>query len=194
MNDRVLLLSVVGDPAYGAERILATLVHALPEDFSEHCLLLRPPGSSLARWAGRARVQHVDWTSPRDAAIYNLSTCFRAARKLRGQRIGLVHAWGARAFESAFLLGKLLGAGVCGTLHDHPQASFLSPLRRGMVRQLAPRLRPLVCVSHALAEACRDAGLEMESIVVHNGLPMDLPRAPADSRSGGPIRVGFLGL
>src|SRR6266511_3040710 len=144
MNDRILLLSVAGDPAFGAEKVVAALVGALPDDFADRCLLVRPARSSLARWAGGGRRRHRDWPARRDGALFNLLACFRAARDLRTEGIGLVHAWGARAFEAALLLGRLLGAQVCGTLHDHPRAGFLSWLRKAIIRRSAPRLKPLV--------------------------------------------------
>jgi len=192
VNDRILILSVTGDPGYGAERVLAMLVHALPDDLADRCLLLRPPRSSLARWAAATRIPHLDWSARRDAAIYNLLACFRAGRELRTQRIGLVYAWGSRAFEAALLLGKLLGARVAGTLHDHPRGGFLTPLRSRLIRASAPRLRPLVCVSHALAEACRDTGLHADCVVINNGLPAGRTRAL--SQGSEVVRVGFYGL
>jgi len=192
MNDRVLLLSVTPDPGFGAEKVLASLLDALPEDFAGRCILLRPPGSSLARWAVGDRADYCDWPARRDAAVFNLLACFPVARALRAERIGLVHAWGARAFESAVLLGRLLGAPVSGTVHDHPHASFHSGLRKVIIRRSAPRLKRLVCVSHAVAEACRDSGLNADYSVIRNGL---LPASPrSDSRRGGPVRVGFFGL
>ena len=192
MNDRILLLSVTAGPGFGAEKVLAWLLDALPDDFVKRCLLLRPAGSSLARWAAASRAEHADWPARRDAAIHNVLACFPVARELRAQRIGLVHAWGARAFESGVLLGRLLGAQVSGTLHDHPRASFHGGLRRAIIRRSARRLKPLVCVSKAVEEACRNAGFEVDYSVIRNGL---FP-APARSfgRRGGPVRMGFFGL
>jgi len=192
MNKRVLLLSVTGDRGYGAERVLATLVDALPGDFAPRCVLLRPPASSLARWAVGPRAPQRDWPASRDAAIHNSLACLRAARELRTEGIGLVHAWGARAFDPALLLGKLLGARVSGTLHDHPRATFLGRVRRTIIKRSAQRFTPLVCVSHALAEACRDAGWHGEFIVIHNGLTSAPARAV--NRHNGAVRVGFFGL
>jgi len=186
------VLSVAGDPAFGAEKVLASFLEAVPKEFAKRCLLARPARSSLARWATGSRARQYNWPARRDTALFNLLACFPAARQLRPERIGLVHAWGARGFETSLLLGRLLGAQVSGTLLDHPRASFLTALRKALIRQSAPRLRPLVCVSHAVANACHDSGLHGDRIVIPSGaLPASSPRERSHSKV---VRVGFFGL
>ncbi len=192
MNDRILILSVAGEQGRGAERLLASFLDALPELLVSRCLLVRPARSSLARWTATCRARSYDWPAQRDAYLPNLVAALAAAWELRGERIALVHAWGARAFESALLLGFLLGVPVCGTLHDHPRATLHGRLRRTIIRWAGRRMRPLICVSRALADACRDAGWNAQLAVIPNGAP-PLPPA-AGHRAAGPVRVGFFGL
>jgi glycosyltransferase involved in cell wall biosynthesis len=190
-----VLLSVTQEPAFGAERVLATLLQGLPREFMARCVLLRPPRSALARWTAGASTPQRDWSAKRDASLLNLRACFGAARALRAERVGLVHAWGVRAFEPALLLGRLLGAHVSGTLHDHPRASSLGRIRRTILDRSAPRLRPFVCVSEALAAACREFGVTGDMAVIRNGLPAERPLdARPESGSAAVVRVGFLGL
>jgi glycosyltransferase involved in cell wall biosynthesis len=196
MKDRVAVVSVAHEAAFGAERVLATLVQGLPREFSPRCLLLRPDASRLARWTAGAASPSWRWGAGRDTVWQNLLASLRAARGVRAARVGIVHAWGVRAFEPSVLLAGLLGARVTGTLHDHPRASFLTRSRQLLLRASAPRLRPLVCVSQALAAACRNTGLDGDLIVLRNGLP-DLPSAASQlqpSRHASSIRVGFFGL
>jgi len=196
MKDHVVVLSVTHEPAFGAERVLATLLQGLPDEFSTQCLLLRPDASALARWTAAASIRSKSWGARREAIWYNLLASFRAARELRAERVGIVHAWGVRAFEPSVLLAGLLGARVTGTLHDHPRATFLSSSRQLLLRALAPRLRPLVCVSQALAAACRDTGLDSDLMVIRNGLP-ELSSTVSQReplRGASSVRVGFFGL
>lgn len=192
MNDRILLLSVAGEPAYGAERVLASLIGHLPDEFADRCLLARPARSALAGWAAGSRSVHYDWPAARDAFVPNLRAGAASARHLRAQRIGIVHAWGARAFEPALILGRLLGARVSATLHDHPHAAIHGSARQRLIRLTAPRMRPLVCVSDALGDACRAAGLCAACPVIRNGAPSGPPRV--EPGPGTVVRVGFFGL
>jgi len=195
MKDRVAVVSVAHEAAFGAERVLATLVQGLPCEFSPRCLLLRPDASRLARWTAGDPIPSRRWGARRDAIWYNLFASLRASRELRAERVGIVHAWGVRAFEPSVLLAGLLGARVTGTIHDHPRANFLTRSRQILLRATAPRLRPLVCVSQALAAACRTTSLDGDPIVIRNGLP-ELPSAQSQrepSRDAA-IRVGFFGV
>lgn len=106
----------------------------------------------------------------------------------------VVHGWSARDWELAALAGRLLGRPALGTLHDHPAASFITRSRQRLMR-IAARggLRRVVCVSSAVALACRAAGYPEDRLaVIHNGLPS----APQPQRSWwteGCLRLGFLG-
>lgn len=192
MSARLLIISTAGDPAFGAERLLASFLRALPRPFSQQCFLVRPPHSSLARWTADCPVQTIDFPAKRDAIRSNLAAALAISDTLRGLGIGLVHAWGARAFDTGLLLGNLLGVPVSATLHDHPMAAFHGVMRRMTIRFCATRLSAMVCVSNAVAEACWAANLRARVAVIHNGAPTRPPVTRA--RGTQPIRVAFLGL
>lgn len=191
MSRRVVILSVTGDPGYGAERLLASFLAALPGEVAQQCILARPPGSSLCRWAPGV-VEAVDFPARDDTFARNLAAAFTLSRELDRESIGLVHAWGARAFEAALLLGRRLGVPVSGTLHDHPEASIHGRVRRAVIRHAASRLQPMVCVSDAVAAACSEAGMHGNIIVIKNGAPLAPPPRRAHDRE--PARAAFLGL
>ena len=105
----------------------------------------------------------------------------------------LVHGWAARDWELAALAGWRCRCPAIATLHDHPEASFISAKRRRLMRWCARYgLKKIICVSAAVKAACADAGYPVSKLaVVRNGLPaigfVAAPRAP------GPFRIGFLG-
>jgi glycosyltransferase involved in cell wall biosynthesis len=105
----------------------------------------------------------------------------------------LVHGWAARDWELAALAGWLCQCPAIGTLHDHPEASFISAKRRRLMRWCARYgLKRIICVSEAVRTACADAHYpRFKLVVVRNGLPLvDFSAALRDS---GPFRMGFLG-
>jgi glycosyltransferase involved in cell wall biosynthesis len=105
----------------------------------------------------------------------------------------LVHGWAARDWELATLAGWRSQRPAIGTLHDHPEASFISAKRRRLMRWAARfGLRRIICVSEAVRTACADAGYPgFKVVVVRNGLPaVDFSATP---RASGPFRMGFLG-
>ena len=105
----------------------------------------------------------------------------------------LVHGWAARDWELAALAGWRCRRPAIGTLHDHPEASFISGKRRRLMRWCAAYgLKRIICVSEAVRTACADSGYpRFKLVVVRNGLrPVDASDAP---RAPGPFRMGFLG-
>ena len=105
----------------------------------------------------------------------------------------LVHGWAARDWELASLAGWRSQRPAIGTLHDHPEASFISGKRRRLMRWSAGYgLKRIICVSGAVRNACAGTGYpRAKLVVVHNGLPpVD---ASATPRAPGPFRMGFLG-
>jgi glycosyltransferase involved in cell wall biosynthesis len=106
----------------------------------------------------------------------------------------LVHAWIARSWELAALVGWLSRRPAVGSLHDHPQAQFISPPRRRLMLWAARLgLARVVCVSHAVRDACKTAGYPARKLsVVHNGLPA---YEQPGQRSVNPVfQLGFLGV
>lgn len=107
----------------------------------------------------------------------------------------LVHGWAARDWELAALAGWRCRRPAIGTLHDHPEASFISGKRRRLMRWCAGYgLKRIICVSAAVRTACADAGYPpFKLVVVRNGLPGGPVEASASPRASGPFRMGFLG-
>ena len=108
----------------------------------------------------------------------------------------IIHAWHARAWELAAVVGFMKRIPVTGILHDHPAAPFISSKRSALMRFTANRgMRRLICVSEAVRTACLNAGYRNEqTITVHNGLPLN-PRLEHQTGNAPdrPLRVGFLG-
>jgi glycosyltransferase involved in cell wall biosynthesis len=105
----------------------------------------------------------------------------------------LLHGWAARDWELASVAAILCGCPVLGTLHDHPEAAFISPQRRRLMRWCARLgLNKIVCVSEAVRQACLSVGYpEGKLAVVRNGLPeLGIPRLPGKVER---LRLGFLG-
>lgn len=105
----------------------------------------------------------------------------------------VVHGWAARDWELAALVGWRCRRPTIGTLHDHPEAAFISGKRRRLMRWCAQSaFKNIICVSEAVRGACVRAHYpEYKLRVVRNGLPLNdfklIPRIP------GPFRLGFLG-
>ncbi len=119
----------------------------------------------------------------------------RALLRLRRQfPFDLVHGWAARDWELSALVGFLAQRPAIGTLHDHPEASFITPARRRLMRGSAViGLGRVACVSEAVRAACIGAGYPAGKLaVVHNGLP-ELSDLRDGTLTPG-CRLGFLGV
>ncbi len=121
------------------------------------------------------------------------TTWLDLVRQDRVKRFDIIHGWAARDWELAALLGRLIRRPTVGTLHDHPQARFISLKRRLLMRWSARwGLDKLVCVSEAVRLACLVAGYPKGKLqVVHNGLPECSAVRPP--RATTVFRLGFLG-
>ena len=106
----------------------------------------------------------------------------------------VIHGWAARDWELSASVGGLARRPAIGTLHDHPEASFISAARRRLMRwSAAGGLRRVVCVSDAVRAACLEAGYPAKKLtVIHNGLP-SVSVVPRNAGSG-VCRLGFLGV
>jgi glycosyltransferase involved in cell wall biosynthesis len=106
----------------------------------------------------------------------------------------VVHGWAARDWELTAFAGWRCQRPAIGTLHDHPEASFISGKRRRLMRWCAGYgLKRIICVSEAVRTACIDFGYpQSKLVVVRNGLPhADASAAPP---AASPFRIGFLGM
>lgn len=106
----------------------------------------------------------------------------------------LLHAWTARDWELTAITGRLMGLPVCGTLHDHPLASFISGRRQRMMRFLASGfLDSTIAVSDAVRVACVDAGYPYDRVrVIRNGLPAIAAQSKLPANAT--VVIGFLGV
>lgn len=106
----------------------------------------------------------------------------------------IIHAWAARDWELASMVGLLTRRPVVGTLHDHPNAFFISRFRQLLMRFLANRMmRCVCCVSQAVRNACVEYGYKVNHLcVIRNGLQIhsQVHRKSIDKKC---VRIGFLG-
>lgn len=186
-RDRLAVISVTQGEGHGAETVLEELLRAWPPG-SPHLVAAAPRGSRVLAVADGRGMETVALETAADAFVPNARAILRARKALKGVR--LVHAWSARAFEFAAWLARELHVPACGTQHDHPQAVFHAPVRRKIMQVAANRFDGLVCVSDAVADACRAAGYRCALRVIHNGVsdvPIERCAAPQ-------VRIGFLGM
>jgi len=191
---RLLIIHNEAEYFAGAEKMLGYFLQALAtssEAISMACVKqskipsLVPPGMELL---------NLERNQP-----FSSTTFIRQVAALvphcRKHRYGAVHAWAARDWELAVALGFLAGIPVVGTLHDHPQAPFISRNRQRLMRACARHgLRKVACVSEAVRLACQDAGYPSNKLeVIHNGLPPVPARPDLDAPRGSEVTLGFLG-
>ncbi|MBI3415079.1 MAG: glycosyltransferase family 4 protein [Verrucomicrobia bacterium] len=114
-------------------------------------------------------------------------------REQRHARFDLIHGWSARDWELTALARTCLRVPAVGALHDHPQASFITPKRRRLMRWCVRwGLDRLICVSQAVQSACVEAGYPAAKLApVLNGIPC--PETPLRPMQMGAMRLGFLG-
>jgi glycosyltransferase involved in cell wall biosynthesis len=133
-----------------------------------------------------------------DSTRFSLGNLYCQVRALKGFRdqfqFDVIHAWAARGWEVASLLGRVTRKPVLATLHDHPQAGYITAKRRLLMKWSARYgVRQVVAVSEAVRQACLSAGYPQNRLaVVRNGLPPlgeTFVRPPASRL----VRLGFLG-
>lgn len=186
----VLLLHGEAHYFAGAERMLGYYLAALPGDLEAVAAV--PPDTRLAALVP-ARVPTLALEANTAFSLAGLlRNLARLRRAHRRRPVDVIHAWHARDWELGALAARLLRRPVAGTLHDDPEAAFIRPRRRRLMRALARHgLDRVVCVSGAVAERCRQAGYPAEKLaVIHNGLP---PGTPEPLPPGDEFRIGFLG-
>lgn len=115
-------------------------------------------------------------------------------RTVSSAEFDVLHGWGARSWELTSLAGCWLRRPTVGTLHDHPQAGYMTPRRQQLLRWCARLgLDQVTVVSQALRDACVAAGWPARKLaVIHNGLPIPA-ETPATRGPAHRLRLGFLG-
>ena len=183
----IAIISVTQGEGHGAETVLEELLRGW-NDNSLSLTVIAPEGSRVLSVAKEVDVRAVALKTSSDALVSNMRAAKRVRQALRG--CDLLHAWGARSFEVSWWTANRLGVPACGTLHDHPRAEFHGKIRRQIMAFSANRFHNLVCVSHAVAEACRQSRYRGPLTVVRNGL-RDISITRVDSAKP---RIGFLGM
>jgi glycosyltransferase involved in cell wall biosynthesis len=177
----------------GAEKVLVYFLQAL-ETAGQEFVLAVAPDSKMAG-ALPASIAPVFIPGNQRFSLLQLGRQVKGLlATARRARCDLIHAWAARDWELASLVSRLSGCPALGTLHDHPQARFITLRRQRLMRMCARwGLRRVACVSEAVrAECCRVGYPASRLAVVHNGLP---GRAPALRPADDPACVvGFLGV
>lgn len=147
---------------------------------------LLPPGASVAPLPSNQRF------SP----FGLLRQALHLRRLIRKGGFQVLHGWTARDWETTSLARLASNRPGVGLLHDHPLAPHISRGRRRMMRACASHgLNRVLCVSAAVAEACRAAGYPPERlVVVRNGIPHPPAPPPPLPTPGQPVRLGYLGV
>ena len=189
---RVLLVHNESEFFGGAETVLGYLL----ESMARHEAQLRVALVTESRFASIVPPQfaRVAIADNRNMSISKLVAQAVAIRRwMREFPCDIVHAWAAREWLLGSLVGTFVRRPVLATLHDHPQAPFLTPLRQRLMRFNArSSLRRVVCVSEAVRSACIAAGYARSKLtVVRNGIPL-VPSVVTDRR--GAVRIGYLGV
>jgi glycosyltransferase involved in cell wall biosynthesis len=175
----------------GAERMLGYFLEARPEAPMEVVVAAAVDSPVL-----KVIPPSLRWVPIPQKQRFSVRQLFRQAASIRREPellpIDVVHAWTARDWELGALVARQLKCPAVGTLHDHPQADYISGMRQRLMRWAARLgLSEVICVSNAVREACVTAGYRTKLSVIHNGLPEPDPMPREGSR---PVpRIGFLG-
>lgn len=185
----IALLSTTHGPGHGAEVVLAELLRAW-HDETQPITVVAPPMSAAAAAASEVGFPWVPLRASRDALLANVAAGNAMCAQLRG--CNLVHAWSARGLELSWWVGRRLGVPATATIHDHPDSSAQTALRRQIWRRTANLQRAVAFPSAALEREWRAAGFAKPSRVIHNGAS----RLTVRPRQGSPdeLVIGFLGM
>jgi glycosyltransferase involved in cell wall biosynthesis len=186
----ILLISATRGRGHGAERMLVSLLEAWP-NAARTFVLMAPRDAQVFQVARRLGIA----TTPLDVPGSVLGNLARLVRALRdAPPCQVVHGWTAITFELAAEVARRRRVACTVTLHDHPQASYFSVPRHWLLRLASSRAQGIVCVSEAVADACRRFGYTAPLRVIHNGLADPSPAPAPRSSSSSALRVGFLGM
>lgn len=154
----------------------------------------------------RVPAEALDKLLPRDQRIFTLPSNqyfsaggllrqVQAIRKLREKfSFDLLLGWTARDWELTAAASIATRRPGIGLLHDHPRAGHISRARRCLMQLSAwTGLHRILCVSEAVAMACRNSGYPPNRLhVIRNGIPME--KSPPAPQPSARLRLGFLGV
>lgn len=189
---KVAVFSFCHGEGSGAERVLEHLLEAASFSVREKLLVVAPKESGILLKGQQLGYETLVWPSrSRSAFLQDLPAALSIVSRLRRTFPDHLHAWHSRCFEIVALLAKQLNLPLTGTLHDHPRDLGARRSRHFLMRWGANRMKALVCVSHALSQACAAEGWEVPIRTIPNGLP-DIPWSEPTAGSL-PLRIAFLG-
>lgn len=177
----------------GAQRVLAFFLEGARPDSVEPALALAPnPG--LSRLVPSRTPTHPLPDNQRFSPIGLARQLLAVRRLIRSTRCHLLHGWTARDWELTALASRLFRVPSIGSLHEHPRAQHINPRRQHLMRACGRHgLHRVLCVSAAVAEACRSVGYPPDRLlVVRNGIPARPP--PPPPTPGAVVRLGYLGI
>jgi glycosyltransferase involved in cell wall biosynthesis len=184
---RVLIVHVEALGCAGAQRVLSFFLQGASEIGLEVELAMAPNAIPVH-----------DLPSNQRFTIQGLLRQILALRGIQKRgRFDLLHGWTARDWELTTCASRLLRRPGMGSLHEHPRAGHITTRRQSLMRLCGRRgLARVLCVSEAVAAACRAEGYpESRLVVVRNGIPSRIPPPappPVDRPEG--VRLGYLGI
>ncbi|MBX3745274.1 MAG: glycosyltransferase family 4 protein [Verrucomicrobiae bacterium] len=177
----------------GAQRVLAFFLNGTCPDAVEPTLALAP-NPKLSPLIPALTPTHPLPSNQQFSPVGLARQLLSLRRLIRSSRCHLLHGWTARDWELTALASRLFRLPSIGSLHEHPRAQHINPRRQHLMRACARHgLHRVLCVSDAVAAACRSVGYPAERLlVVRNGIPArPTPSPPAP---GPVIRLGYLGI
>lgn len=185
----IAIVSTTQGPGHGAEVVLAELLRAWHAE-TLPVMVVAPQMSAAAAVASEVGIPWVPLRTSRDALLENVIASYAAAAQLRG--CSLVHAWSARGLELSWWIGRRLGVPATATLHDHPDSSAQTPLRKRLWRLAANLQDGVAFPSAALEGVWRAAGFKCSSRIIPNGSSgLPLRKRDPDTQE---LVIGFLGM
>jgi len=188
---RIIIVHNEAEYFGGAQRVLLNLVHGFHDARLQPIVMAvadsrtaqnLPPGTDLRPLPCNQpfRPQHL------------LAQISAVCQETDPNNETIIHGWAARDWELTAIAGRLTNHPTIGTLHDHPEAFFISRARQRLMGCAANfGLDHLVCVSAAVESACRSTGYQEGRLgVIHNGIPA---APPFTKQRSGTLRLGFMG-
>ena len=128
----------------GAQLVLLRLVDAMDDDDFDPLGLVMAEGPMAQLLEERGVPTHVEDLPGKRAVVEFRAAAARAAERLRGEQVSLVHANGVKAAVFGVFLARRLGVPLVWMKHDHVTDGWVS-------RAVASRCDAVICVSEAMA-------------------------------------------
>lgn len=172
----------------GAEIMLQHFLENWPDRYS--FLIITARGSSIARSAGEMGYDVYELDFVAGKVWPNVKTLEILMHQIKTVRI--VHAWASKSVEIAWYLSRRMRVPLTMSMHDHPQAKYLSPRKHRLMKWISNCSIGTVAVSKAVENACRQYGYHAQLTTIYNGLPPSTVSRKLEANSR--VRIGFLGM